>query len=238
MHLQFVVSAIILGFIPKVISYDSSYCFPANGVELRAAVKEYFYGGKNDGSIGTWCVDNVRDFRNLFKNVNTEDFQTVDLGSWNLESATNIANMFLGAKKYQGVGIGKWNVSNVKAMNNAFRDCLNFNEDLGEWDVSSVLSMRGMFRNADKFDGTSIVGWNVQKVKNFDEMFRYSNAVNADLSGWNIASFPASHFCTLPTLCTSVPFHTKIQSKLVCMGRYTFAQWCFCSQHVHICYRM
>ena len=196
-------------------AYNSSYCFPDDGEELHDAVDNYFYGGGNDGSIGTWCVKDVTNFKDLFRGMNLDEFSDVDLGGWNMSSATSIKGMFQTAKQYQGVGIDQWDVSKVTNMNNLFRDCDNFDQNIGDWNVVKLKNANHMFRNApiytgqglekwkdrvgllrnarwmfaftDSFVGTSIVDWDVKSLKRLDSMFRDAVTFNADLSSWNLA---------------------------------------------------
>jgi surface protein len=71
-----------------------------------------------------------------------------------------------------------------------FKGCGAFNQSLEYWNTGSVTDMSYMFQNALKFN-SSIAGWDVSKVKNFEGMFYVnkdyaaSAMFNGNLSTWN-----------------------------------------------------
>eukprot|EP00984_Skeletonema_dohrnii_P037545 scaffold39705_cov167-Skeletonema_dohrnii-CCMP3373.AAC.1 len=116
-------------------------CF-ATRDELKAAVDKYVQGDwdiadsvKYGWTIGSWCIGNVTDMSELFK----------DLSEFNED-------------------ISQWEVGQVTDMSHMFRRASSFNqEDLSNWDTSAVTTTESMFSEASAFDG-NISSWNTSAV--------------------------------------------------------------------------
>lgn len=138
--------------------------------------------------IGSWCVDRITDFSQLFsvqRHPSAATFQQ-DLSRWNLSLATNLSHMFYGAQDFQGNGLEFWNVLNVADMTGTFFKATRFNANLSAWDTRSVTSLRDTFREALSFAGDGLDQWNVSAVTSLAGTFREAPAMQASLSDWDV----------------------------------------------------
>jgi hypothetical protein len=113
----------VLRALPKC---GGSFCFPADGKDLKEAVKIYVKPASkrtsseeaklkkwtNGAMIGQWCVSKVTNFEKLF-------------------DKRRINNNFNEA-------IGKWDTGNVKTMESLFFKQGMFNQEINSWDTSKV----------------------------------------------------------------------------------------------------
>ena len=160
-------------------------CFPGDGNDLRAAVRIYLDGGDElqsvkdqyGESLKNWCVDQVYDFSDLFRDRETFN---EDISTWNTSSATMMDGMFWNTKEFQ-VDIGQWDVSHVMSMKRMFQDS-NFNQPISSWDVSNVEDFSATFLRSSF--NQDISNWDVRKAKRFDGMFQGSKAFDQDLCSW------------------------------------------------------
>eukprot|EP00984_Skeletonema_dohrnii_P003095 scaffold1036_cov135-Skeletonema_dohrnii-CCMP3373.AAC.5 len=191
-------------------------CF-ATRDELKAAVDQYVQGDwdiagtvKYGWTIGSWCVGNVTDMSDLFKDLGefNEDISqwevgqvtdmrsmfwgassfNQDLSSWNTSAVTGMRSMFYYASAFNG-NISSWNTSAVTDMSYMFRKASSFNqEDLSNWDTSAVTTMRYMFNEASAFNG-NIASWNTSAVTDMSYMFFGASSFNQeDLSNWDTSA--------------------------------------------------
>ena len=61
-----------------------------------------------------------------------------------------------------------------------------FNEDLSKWNVSRVTDMGNMFKYASSFN-SDISAWDVSRVTNMDRMFEEASSFNSDVSAWDVS---------------------------------------------------
>ena len=156
---------LVLKHAPLVASRTYS-CFPFNGTSLlRRAVVEYVNTVTTPGKsksrrrygpvIGNWCVGKVRSFDGVFAGL--QDFNE-PLLSWNTTSASNMRRMFQG--------------------------CRSFNQDLSHFDVSNVKTMERMFFRASRFRGMGLSKWDVSRLENLVQTFRYATMFKQNLCHW------------------------------------------------------
>ena len=104
----------------------------------------------------------------------TSDCPQGPIGEWDVSSVTDMSNLFLDAKKFNG-DISKWDVSRVTTMKNMFMGAEAFDGDLSKWDVSQVVDMTSMFSGAKSFT-SDISMWDVASVKFMTAMFSGAEA--------------------------------------------------------------
>ncbi|WP_339041759.1 BspA family leucine-rich repeat surface protein [Spiroplasma endosymbiont of Apeira syringaria] len=93
--------------------------------------------------------------------------------------------MFYGASLFNGNITNLLYDNNVTNMNNMFRNCLSFNQDISKWIVNDVTSMRCMFAGSVAFN-QDISKWDTSKVVDMGYMFYKASLFNQDLSKWNV----------------------------------------------------
>jgi hypothetical protein len=110
---------------------SQSVCFTNNNTELRAAVKDYVKSANKPAAasslkygypIGSWCVDAVEDFSNVFK----------------------------GASKFNEPL--QWKTPVAKSMKSMFDSATNFNQPLTTFTTSMVTNFDSMFFFAQHFN--------------------------------------------------------------------------------------
>ncbi len=106
--------------------------------------------------------------------------QTLD--SWEVDSVTNMDNMFWGTSFNQP--LNSWNVASVTSMSYMFCSS-NFNQPLNNWNVHNVTDMSGLFYVAGYFNQT-LDSWDVQNVTNMYYMFASAISFNQPLNNWDV----------------------------------------------------
>lgn len=172
------------------------------GEELQRAVDDYvrdsgFEGVyKTYGPIEHWQVGLVKDFSFLFAMTRSplaDMFSwTVDLGNWDMSSATTIQGIFQGSH-YGGVqpmNLSRWNTSNIVDFSWAFSASQYVGEDLSGWDTSRALTMRATFAECFTCAPKGLGSWNTNSVSDFHLMFYNTGPMSSemDLSTWNMQS--------------------------------------------------
>ena len=119
--------------------------------------------------LSGWNVSNVINFSYMFRNnykfegngiqywrpssihsaikmFNDALVFNVDLSNWaeDMSNCSFCDEMFTNCISFIGQGLPIWNVSHVKIMNNMFRNCTLFNQDLSDWDISNLTSAQSM----------------------------------------------------------------------------------------------
>jgi len=156
-------------------SKPNTFCFADKG-ELKAAVVSYISTcsnntnclvGQNHGwPMNSWCVGNVTDMSELFKDMETFN---EDISGWDTSSVVSMENMFYNAISFNG-NLSSWNTSSVASMAMMFSGATSFNSDLSSWDISSVTSMNWMFEGATSFNG-NISAWDTSSVTTINKTF-------------------------------------------------------------------
>ena len=101
-------------------------------------------------------------------------------------TTTTAVQMFRNCRKLTTVpGMDSWDVSSVTDMNDMFRDCILFNQDLNSWDVSNVTKFDSVFRDAPAFN-QDLSGWVTTALTDLRFMFENATAFDQDLSGWDV----------------------------------------------------
>lgn len=95
---------------------------------------------------------------------------------------TNMEEMFRRCTKFNQ-DISQWDVSKVTNMRYTFASCDSYNQPLNDWDVSNVTNMFGTFAWAYKFN-QPLSKWDIRKVDNMGAMFRFAKKYNQNLSSW------------------------------------------------------
>ncbi|AXE60779.1 hypothetical protein DA803_01595 [[Mycoplasma] phocae] len=79
----------------------------------------------------------------------------------------------------------------ITLLKNAFKDCINFNQDLSSWDISNVKDMSSMFEGALAFNnGEKTLTWKGNAKNNTATTFMFKNAkkFNQDISSWDVSN--------------------------------------------------
>jgi Mycoplasma protein of unknown function, DUF285 len=114
------------------------------------------------GPIEQWKTERIRDFSNLFNVKRNSQAATINLD------------------------LSLWDTSEADSMIDMFLQCENINFDVSQWDVSKVVRFNGMFDGATSFQGQGLEQWNVVGGRYFQNMFRNTPSLSADLSSWNV----------------------------------------------------
>ncbi|UWD34738.1 BspA family leucine-rich repeat surface protein [Mycoplasma cottewii] len=81
----------------------------------------------------------------------------------------------------------------IESLQQLFKGCVNFDQDISMWDTRSVSEMTWMFNDATKFNNASKpLNWTVSNVNNMGLMFGNAVNFNADISSWrtiNVTNF-------------------------------------------------
>jgi len=130
-----------------------------------------------NGSIGTWDVLGVTDFRFCFAGTTFNQ----DISDWDMSSATNLESMFHLNTSFNQP-LSAWTTTNVTNMSNMFNNATAFNQNIDNWDTSSVTSMRRMFQSADAFN-QPVDGWDFNSITDLSYFMNFKTA--ADYSTTN-----------------------------------------------------
>ena len=117
------------------------------------------------------------------------------LNDWDTDEVTTMKNMFYLAVEFnngQSAGVSNtlsFNMSSVKNTQSMFFSAYKFNAHLSAWDLGEVTEMASMFRDSNWNNGASAgvsttLSWDVEKVKNMNNMFLDNGAFNANISAW------------------------------------------------------
>ena len=101
-------------------------------------------------------------------------------------SVTRLQNAFRHCESFNQ-NIDTWNVSNITNMSGMFYGCTNFNQNINNWNVSNVTNMYGMFFGCTNFN-QPLNTWNVSNVTNMATMFNGCTNFNQPLNTWNVSN--------------------------------------------------
>ena len=100
--------------------------------------------------------------------------------------------MFRVAKAFDH-DLSEWQTGNVRDMSYMFYRAHSFDQPLA-WNVSSLRDMSYMFAFTRQFNDSSVVGWDVSKVRTMRGAFENSVMFSQDLSSWNVAKVKDTSF--------------------------------------------
>ncbi len=101
--------------------------------------------------------------------------------------AGTVVNDYKPNNGYKLISVDQWGTIAWKTMKSAFRDCYNMElKATDNPDLSDVTDMSSMFRFTDAFN-QDISGWNVSNVTDMSHMFHSASAFNQNISGWNVS---------------------------------------------------
>ncbi|MBR5577771.1 MAG: BspA family leucine-rich repeat surface protein, partial [Lachnospiraceae bacterium] len=101
-----------------------------------------------------------------------EKLERVDFSGSNMETVTDISDMFLNCTALKTVEFGEWNIGNVTDMSGMFYGCSSLESlDLREWKTELVTDTSLMFCGCAALTTLNLEGWNVKNVKNAEWMF-------------------------------------------------------------------
>jgi surface protein len=107
-----------------------------------------------------------------------------DIGSWDVSSATSMANAFYGSAIDQD--LSQWNVGSVLAFSYMFEETSGTSYGIGGWTVTSADTMDNMFLNASFNEDIS--GWDTTGITDMTSMFQGASNFNQDLNSWNVGN--------------------------------------------------
>lgn len=134
---------------------------------------------------------------------------SLDLSAWKASNVINMSGMFYGASSLSSLNLSNWNTSRVRDMSNLFAldASLRAIDGLAGWNTSGVEFMQGMFsmvkqvpdlplpgtpdasKQAGPSDLSAISGWDVRRVRTFNQMFMGLNRLPVlNLSNWKTLS--------------------------------------------------
>lgn len=98
--------------------------------------------------------------------------------------------------------ITEWDTSGVTNFDNLFDSGTYMTgwEVLQNWNVSSGKSFKAMFRSCNQFNDEQlqyILGWDMQKAENIDDMFQKTPITSIDLSSWSLPNLTTITYCFL-----------------------------------------
>lgn len=131
--------------------------------------------------------------------------------SWGNVGLTNISEMFYGCEfldevppalpttllgqtllgtfhfctNFNSPAVKTWNTAAITSLNNTFRRCSNFNQDLSNWNTGNVTNMNSVFLEAVNFT-SDLSNWNTSKVTTMANMFVNCDAFTTNFANWNI----------------------------------------------------
>ncbi|WP_298421759.1 BspA family leucine-rich repeat surface protein [uncultured Kordia sp.] len=107
----------------------------------------------------------------------------------NLSNVTSTNKMFKDADALvdNRNKIGTWDMSNVQDMEQMFRNCTVFNEDLSNWDTSNVQILHRIFQGAALFN-QNLGNWDISNVTGTDAIFAQAGVSTSNydqtVTGW------------------------------------------------------
>ena len=108
---------------------------------------------------GAWVTDG---------NLKAATF-TENLAKWNTAKVVDTEQMFRDAVAFNSE-IGAWDVSSLQKTWSMFYQSSSFNGNIGGWKTTSLENVITMFRGAQKFEGNGLDGWDVSKIKSFQQV--------------------------------------------------------------------
>jgi hypothetical protein len=116
-----------------------------------------------------------------------------DIGSWDVSSVVDMAQMFYTAIVFNNGGsssINNWNTSSCEYMQLMFSFAELFNQNIGLWNVALVVDFSDMFNGARAFNNggsASINNWNTGSATAMRYMFAITNDFNQPIGNWNVS---------------------------------------------------
>ena len=135
-------------------------------------------------NCGTWNTETVTNMSHMF--YCCKKLKILDC-NWNTETVTNMSHMFYGCVKISNIKCDKWNVLNVTNMNSMFKYCKQL-LNLGlKWQANSLLHCSSMFNNCRLLQKVNVSGFRMDNVKRIHKMFHNCfSLVEIDCSCWSI----------------------------------------------------
>ena len=93
--------------------------------------------------------------------------------------------------------IGKWDVSSVRQFSQMLNGCTNFNQDLGNWNIENVTPFLTLFKSASNLNASFVENWNVTNAcTNLNEMFRGVGIIGTtDINHWDVSNVTTFRGC-------------------------------------------
>jgi surface protein len=163
-----------------------------------------FYGASSFTGIGleNWNTERVTNFGQAFQS-SALNFALTHPNYWELRSGVNVFYAFrltpLNGGQASGVAGRNFEMrlsnsaSDSYDLTNMFAYCGDFNQDISTdatnnyWDMSRVTNMGNMFRFCTKFN-QNLNNWDTSACLNFSSMFDGATIFNQPLSNWDVSS--------------------------------------------------
>lgn len=174
--------------------------FANSKAELREIIGKIIGESSKDLDLTVIDVSNVNDFEYLFQDLNTDEFETVDISNWDITNSEHLEKMFYGTNFKRIMGFDTLDLSNITSLRECFCDCPNLEKIDGienisitskcnyinwifaddenlelpeklDWDVSGVVYASGVFHNCKKIENLDLTSWNLTKIYTCCKMF-------------------------------------------------------------------
>jgi hypothetical protein len=140
------------------------------------------YDGTGQLLISGWGTSNVLSVAQLYRNADNTD----DLSAWDVSSVTSFFE-FGRFCKGNNFDNSNWNVGVVASFSSAFRNWLNYDNNMSAWDIRNANTMNEMLRSS----GMSVANWNATLIgwnSLIDPPVNISIACNAVSTGAGLAA--------------------------------------------------
>ena len=149
-------------------------------------------------SYWRWSVTHPFAIESLFNGCEILDINNdFDISGWNMTQCASICGLFYNCRLYRGRGIPIWNTTNIKAMNSAFANCEDFNQDLSGWNITG-LNKNLANTNSISYWGTDF-GHGQAAWVGFVTIYMFDNCISlsvknitSTLVGWGKQTLPAA----------------------------------------------
>ncbi len=143
-------------------------------------------------NVTNWGASNWTSMEQMFMGCSNMDVTATNTPK--LSGANNMYAMFSGCFNLQGpANINSWNTSTIQYMDDLFKGCFYFNQDISSWNTSNVVSLQNTFSSAFYFN-QPIGSWDVSKVTSLYATFENAHYFNQPLNLWNTSNVFSTSF--------------------------------------------
>lgn len=131
-------------------------------------------------------VSAIKDFSDLFDNMNLFLVKVLDVSNWEVSNATNISYMFRDLRNVEEIKVDNWNVTEIRKFVGVFSLCKNLKKiNLSNWNPRSAQTMKYMFNDCENLESIGDVSnWNLKQALDLHKMFAKCRMLKLDISSW------------------------------------------------------